>query len=121
YREFKSRHDRYNVKTEDISSFKGKCFLGIDAGSTTTKAVLIDENDRILYSYYDNNKGKPLEITMHILKEIYSLLPEDAIIANSAVTGYGEELIKSALGVDIGMVETIAHYKAADYFQPGVD
>lgn len=121
YREFKDRHDKYSPQMRDISSFEGKCFLGIDAGSTTTKAVLIDEDNNILYSYYDNNKGRPLEITMHILKEIYSLLPENATIVNSAVTGYGEDLIKSALGVDIGMVETIAHYRAADHFQPGVD
>lgn len=121
YREFKARHDKYSPQMRDISSFEGKCFLGIDAGSTTTKAVLIDEDNNILYSYYDNNKGRPLEITMHILKEIYSLLPKNATIVNSAVTGYGEDLIKSALGVDIGMVETIAHYRAADHFQPGVD
>lgn len=121
YREFKDRHDRHKVRMGDIKSFSGNCFLGIDAGSTTTKAVLIDENNQILYSYYDNNKGRPLEITIDILKEIYELLPEGAIIANSAVTGYGEELIKSALGVDIGMVETIAHYRAAEHFQPGVD
>src|SRR5699024_6744161 len=92
-----------------------------DAGSTTTKVVLIDENKNILYSYYGNNKGKPLDLVVQILEEIYSLLPKEATISYSAATGYGEELIKAALNVDEGEVETIAHYKAVDYFLPGVD
>lgn len=121
YGEFKERHNQVFVEKGDISTYTGECFLGIDAGSTTTKAVLIDENNRILYSYYSNNRGKPLEIVVQILDKLYSLLPESATIMKTAVTGYGEELIKAAIGADFGIVETIAHYKAADYFQPGVD
>ncbi|WP_110463302.1 2-hydroxyacyl-CoA dehydratase [Ruminiclostridium sufflavum] len=121
YRKFKERHGRSTVKRRDISSYEGKCFLGIDAGSTTTKATLIDEAGAILYSYYGSNEGSPLNSTVKVLKELYGLLPEKAVIANSAVTGYGEGLLKSALNVDIGEIETIAHYKAADFFCPGVD
>ena len=119
--EFKDKHRTHKLVKKDISEFKGECFLGIDAGSTTTKVAVIDEDNNILYSYYGNNKGKPLELVVKILEEIYSLLPKEATIAFSAVTGYGEELIKAALNVDEGEVETIAHYKAADYFLPGVD
>lgn len=118
---FREEHKTHKLSRRDIKDFKGKCFLGVDAGSTTTKAVLTDENNNILYSYYGNNKGKPLELVVKILKEIYSLLPEGAHIAYSGVTGYGEELIKAALHLDVGEVETIAHYKAAQFFLPGVD
>lgn len=119
--EFRKKHRTHKLVEKDIRNFKGRCFLGIDAGSTTTKVVLIDENKNILYSYYGNNKGKPLDLVVQILEEIYSLLPKEATISYSAATGYGEELIKAALNVDEGEVETIAHYKAADYFLPGVD
>lgn len=119
--EFREKHKTNKLIKKDISTYEGDCFLGIDAGSTTTKVVLIDEDNHILYSYYENNKGKPLELVVEILEEIYSLLPEEANIAYSTSTGYGEELIKAALNVDEGEVETIAHYKAADYFLPGVD
>lgn len=119
--EFRKKHRTHKLVEKDISNFEGRCFLGVDAGSTTTKVVLIDENKNILYSYYGNNKGKPLDLVVQILEEIYSLLPKEATISYSAATGYGEELIKAALNVDEGEVETIAHYKAADYFLPGVD
>ncbi|HOM02468.1 MAG TPA: acyl-CoA dehydratase activase-related protein [Acetivibrio sp.] len=119
--EFRARHRKNAVARRDIKSFEGKCYLGIDAGSTTTKAVLIDENGAILYSYYGSNNGSPLKSAVKILKEIYSQLPDTAVIANSAVTGYGEGLIKTALDIDIGEIETIAHYKAADAFLPGVE
>ncbi|MDF2524699.1 MAG: CoA-substrate-specific enzyme activase, partial [Clostridiales bacterium] len=99
----------------------GKCFLGIDAGSTTTKAVLIDEEGSLLYSFYGSNEGSPIKSSVRILKELYGLMPKEAVIANAAVTGYGEALIKSALNIDIGEIETIAHFKAAEYFLPGVD
>src|SRR5699024_5012231 len=89
--------------------------------STTTKAILIDEDNNILYSYYGNNKGKPLELTVEILKKIYKELPEGEKITYSTVTGYGEEFIQAALGIDVGEVETMAHYKAAHFFQPEVD
>ena len=118
---FREEHKTHKLIEKDIKTFSGKCFLGIDAGSTTTKVVLIDEENNILYSYYGNNQGKPLELVVKILKEVYSSLPKGGYIAYSAVTGYGEELIKAALHVDEGEVETIAHYKAANYFLPGVD
>ena len=121
YEEFKSRHSRSSVKRRELSAFEGKCFLGIDAGSTTTKIALIDEEGSLLHTYYGSNGGSPLKSTIKALKELYSLLPKNAKIANSTVTGYGEGLIKAALSVDIGEIETIAHYKAAGFFCPGVD
>ncbi|PYG87425.1 putative CoA-substrate-specific enzyme activase [Ruminiclostridium sufflavum DSM 19573] len=119
--EFRTRHAKASVRTKSLSDYKGDCFFGIDAGSTTTKAVLIDTEGELLYSYYGSNQGSPLNSSIKILKDIYSKLPLDARIVNSTVTGYGEGLIKAALGIDIGEIETIAHYKAADFFLPGVD
>ncbi len=119
--EFNDRHSLHKAKRNDLNTYKGKCYLGIDAGSTTTKAALIDENGALLYSYYGSNQGNPLKQCITILKELYGILPTEAVIANSVVTGYGEALIKSALSVDIGEIETVAHYKAADFFLPGVD
>ncbi|NEZ47607.1 2-hydroxyglutaryl-CoA dehydratase [Clostridium niameyense] len=121
YEEFKHRHNKHKVKQGDISHYKGNCYLGIDAGSTTTKVVLIDEEGKLLYSKYGSNEGSPLKSVIEILKDLYGNLPKEAKIINSTVTGYGENLIKSALKVDIGEVETIAHYKAAEFFSPGVD
>lgn len=121
YEEFKSRHQKYQVKRKEISTFAGDCFLGIDAGSTTTKLALIDGEGSILYTYYGSNEGSPLHSTINKLKELYSILPENCKIVNTTVTGYGEGLLKSALKVDIGEIETIAHYKAAEFFCPGVD
>ena len=119
--EFKDRHSKYTVKRAELSKYEGDCFLGIDAGSTTTKAVLIGKDGSLLYSYYGSNEGSPLTITKKILKDIYGKLPPKAKIVNSAVTGYGESLIKSGLKIDIGEIETIAHYKAANFFLPGVE
>ena len=119
--EFRKKHNTHSVNKKDISKYEGICFLGVDAGSTTTKAVLTDEEGSILYSHYGSNEGSPLKSTVKILNEIYSLLPENANIAYSAVTGYGEALIKSGLRVDIGEIETVAHYKAAEFFCPGVN
>lgn len=121
YLEFKNRHENAKVKRGSLSEYKGKAYLGIDAGSTTTKVALIDDEYRILYEYYGSNGGSPLNKVVEILKDLYSKLPEDIEIANSTVTGYGEALLKAALHIDIGEIETIAHYKAADYFLPGVD
>ncbi len=118
---FLERHAKNVIPTADLATHKGKCYLGVDAGSTTTKACLINENAEILYSYYNNNMGDPLKSVIGILKEIYSLLPEGAYIAKSTATGYGEHLIKAALGVDYGEIETMAHYKAAEKILPGVE
>ncbi len=121
YEEFKSRHSNSKIKRLKLSAFEGECFLGIDAGSTTTKIALVDKEGSILHTFYGSNEGSPLKSTIKALKELYRLLPERAKIVNSTVTGYGEGLLKAALGVDIGEIETIAHYKAAGFFCPGVD
>lgn len=119
--EFRQRHAQATVETNDLSEHHGVTFLGIDAGSTTTKVTLINEEGELLFSFYGNNEGQPLETTMRVLKDMYSQMPRDTFIGQACVTGYGEHLIKSALRVDLGEVETMAHYKAADHFQPGVD
>ncbi len=121
YAAFKARHDKASVPVIDIASYSGKAYLGIDCGSTTTKLVLISDSKDILYTYYSSNKGDPVEIVRGEIEKIYSLLGDRITIAGSAVTGYGEELIKNAFKCDIGMVETIAHYTAAKYFKPEVD
>lgn len=118
---FRQRHGRSSVEEKPLASHTGAAFLGIDAGSTTTKVILIDEVGRILYSFYGNNEGQPLETTMRVLQEMYQQMPPTVFIGKAAITGYGEQLIKNALKVDIGEVETMAHYKAAEHFQPGVD
>lgn len=121
YLEFKNRHAKHQVPVKDLSSYKGKAFLGIDAGSTTTKAALVGEDGTLLYSFYHNNEGDPLGTTISAIKDIYSQLPEDVEIVHSCSTGYGEALIKSALLLDEGEVETVAHYYAASFFEPDVD
>ncbi|MBC3889752.1 2-hydroxyglutaryl-CoA dehydratase [Acetobacterium paludosum] len=118
---FRDRHNKNKVTRNDLKSHTGCCFLGIDVGSTTTKAVLINIDGELLYSYYGGNEGSPLAQSIKILKEIYKVLPADVYIGKSTVTGYGESLIKQALKVDIGEIETIAHYKGARYFRPKVD
>ena len=121
YQAFHDRQSAYRVKTGELSTYKGKCFLGIDAGSTTTKTALVSEDGTLLYSFYSSNNGNPLKTTISSIKEIYSLLPEDAEIAFSCSTGYGEALIKAALLLDEGEVETVSHYYAAAFFDPEVD
>ncbi|MBQ8548337.1 MAG: 2-hydroxyacyl-CoA dehydratase [Lachnospiraceae bacterium] len=121
YQKFLTRHDAHTVKKADLASYHGKCFLGIDAGSTTTKAAVVGEDGTLLYSFYSNNNGSPLKTTIKAVKEIYSLLPEGARIVRSCSTGYGEALIKAALMLDEGEVETVAHYHAAAFFAPDVD
>ena len=118
---FLDRHNKAVIPTADLKTHKGKCYLGVDAGSTTTKAALINEKGEILYSHYNNNMGDPLKSVIGILQEIYSLMPEGAYIAKATATGYGEHLIKAALGVDYGEIETMAHYKAAERMLPGVE
>ena len=119
--EFTARHAKAIIPVKELSKAEGKCYLGIDAGSTTTKATLINSDGEILYSHYGNNMGDPLKSVIEILKDIYSKLPEKAYIAKSTATGYGEHLIKAALGVDFGEIETMAHYKAAEKILPGVE
>ena len=121
YDAFLERHGNNHVKTGDIASYHGKCFLGIDAGSTTTKIALIAENGDLLYSFYDNNNGSPLKTSIRAMKEISEKLPADATIVHSCSTGYGEALLKSAFQLDEGEVETVAHYYAAAFFDPDVD
>ena len=121
YDDFLKRQGSYKVRTGDLSTYHGNCFLGIDAGSTTTKAALVAEDGTLLYSFYSNNNGSPLNTTLSAVKEIYSQLPSDARIAWSCSTGYGEALIKAALLLDEGEVETVSHYYAASFFDPEVD
>ncbi|OZQ72994.1 2-hydroxyacyl-CoA dehydratase [Paenibacillus odorifer] len=119
--EFRLRHGKASAARSDLALYRGPCYLGIDAGSTTTKLVLTGSADEILYTFYGSNKGNPLQSVSDALKEIYRVLPEGCHIAGSYVTGYGEGLIKAALRTDGGEVETVAHYKAASKFMPEVD
>ncbi|MFY8252161.1 acyl-CoA dehydratase activase-related protein [Clostridium perfringens] len=121
YNEFKERHKKAKVKVSDINNYAGEAYVGIDAGSTTTKVVLIDKEDNILYEYYGSNKGNPIEVVKKELKHIYNICGKKIKIMGSAVTGYGEELIKKAFSIDFGIVETVAHYIAASHFNPKVD
>ncbi|WKY46738.1 acyl-CoA dehydratase activase-related protein [Eubacteriaceae bacterium ES3] len=118
---FKARHASRAVKRKELSEYQGIAFLGIDVGSTTTKAVLIGENGELLFDYYGSNEGSPLTQSIVILKKLYEMLPSDVKIGKATVTGYGESLVKKALKVDIGEIETIAHYKGARFFEPEVD
>ena len=121
YEEFSERHSRHHVASADLASYKGKAFLGIDAGSTTTKIALVGEDGSLLYSFYSSNDGSPLKTAIRSLKEIYEQLPEDVHIVRSCSTGYGEALMKAAFLLDDGEVETVAHYYAAAFFNPAVD
>lgn len=121
YNEFLKRHNKHKAKTKNMSDYSGNAFLGIDAGSTTTKLVLITQEGEILYSYYGSNAGNPLNSALKAVKDMYNAMHPGIKIAYTAVTGYGEYLIKAALNVDTGEIETISHYKAADFFLNGVD
>ena len=120
YNIFKERHDKDKVSRKDLKTYSGDCFLGIDAGSTTTKLVLIDREGNLLYSLYGSNEGNPLKSVISMLKQLYLVLPENAIVRYSGITGYGEKLIQTALNVDLNEIETIAHYTAAKKFMPNV-
>ena len=120
YDAFKERHSKAKVKTGKLEEFSGDCFIGIDAGSTTTKLAIIDKEGHLLHSIYRNNDGDPLNSVMDMLRETYAILPKTAKIRFSGVTGYGEKLIQTALNVDLGEIETIAHYRAASEFMPNV-
>ncbi|MDO4334011.1 MAG: acyl-CoA dehydratase activase-related protein [Eubacteriales bacterium] len=121
YDAFRQRHDSHCVKTAELEKYSGNCYLGIDAGSTTTKAALVGEDGSLLYSFYSNNNGSPLKTAISAIQDIYSKLPKSAKIVRSCSTGYGEALMKAAFLLDDGEVETVAHYYAAAFFNPKVD
>ena len=121
YEEFITCHNVHKVAAMDLKDYEGDCFLGIDAGSTTTKVALVAEDGTLLYSFYSNNNGSPLATTIRAIKEIYEQIPDSARIVYSCSTGYGEALIKAALMLDEGEVETVSHYYAASFFEPDVD
>lgn len=121
YDAFLARHDANHPPEADIATYAGDAYLGIDAGSTTTKVALIAPDGGLLYTYYHSNQGNPVAIVLEQLKEIYRLCGGRVTIRGSAVTGYGEELIKNAFSCDLGLVETVAHFNAAAHFNPDVD
>ena len=121
YEAFRRRHEQAKVDTEDMASYRGNAWLGIDCGSTTTKLALVSEDRKLLYSFYNSNKGNPVDLVRSQLEIIYEKCADRIKICGAACTGYGEELISHAFGVDEGVVETIAHYTAAKFFQPDVD
>lgn len=121
YDKFVERHEQHKAKQKSMEEYTGPAFLGIDAGSTTTKLVLITEEGEILHSYYASNAGNPLNSAVKAVNELYDKMHKGIKIVYTAVTGYGEHLIKAALNVDTGEIETVAHYKAADFFLNGVD
>ena len=118
---FNNRHSQHIVPKAGLASYSGDCFFGLDAGSTTTKAVLISEEGKLLHTFYESNEGNPLQVARKALTQIYDKLPSSANIKYSCVTGYGEGLLQTALGIDMGEVETVAHYRAAAFFDPKVD
>ena len=121
YDAFVARHMRSDLAFEDIHAYRGDAYLGIDSGSTTTKLMLITPDNKILYSHYQSNNGQPLDIVADRLREIYSLIGDRIVIRGACVTGYGEDMMKAALKIDFGVVETMAHFKAALHFNPDVD
>ena len=121
YQTFRDRHGAHHVQTAELSSYHGNCYLGIDAGSTTTKIALVGEDGSLLYSFYSSNDGSPLKTAIRSMKEIYEQLPKGVKIVRSCSTGYGEQLMKAAFLLDDGEVETVAHYYAAAFFDPNVD
>ena len=121
YEQFVSRHKASDLAFADIKTYAGDAYLGIDSGSTTTKLVLITPDCKLLYRHYQSNNGQPLDIVLERLREIYELAGGRIRICGAAVTGYGEDLMKAALKADFGIVETVAHFKAAVYFNPKVD
>ncbi len=121
YAQFCARHDAHRVETGDLSSYRGKAFLGIDAGSTTTKLALVGEKGELLWSFYSSNNGSPIHTAIRGLRDLHGKLPSTVQLAGGCSTGYGEALLKAAFKLDWGEVETIAHYYGASYFDPDVD
>ena len=119
--EFRQRHAKEVALRGNLDEASGPVFLGLDSGSTTTKAVLVDKEGKILWNYYTHNAGNPVDIAVKMLKELYNRLPDSVYIARAVSTGYGAALFQAALGVDSGEVETITHFRAADFFVPGVE
>ncbi len=120
YNKFIERHNRARIETKELKGYKGKAYIGMDSGSTTVKAVVLSENCELLHSKYMQSKGNPVELIKEFLREVYEINP-DIDIASSAVTGYGEDIVKNAFSVDYGIVETIAHFSAAKHFMPDVE
>ncbi len=120
YAEFKVRHAKADVKQKELKGYKGKAYIGMDAGSTTVKGVVLNSDGELLFSKYLPSRGNPVEIIKAFLEEVYSINP-DLDVVSSAVTGYGEDIIDNAFSVDYGIVETIAHFTAAKYFMPDVE
>lgn len=118
---FRNRHSQSTVEYEDIEKYSGPMYLGIDSGSTTSKLVLLSEDNKILYSYYTSNGGDPLSVIVDQIKHIYEIKSPESYFAYAGVTGYGEDFIKAALNLDTGEVETVAHFEAAKFFDPDVD
>jgi predicted CoA-substrate-specific enzyme activase len=118
---FRSRHGKAVLPHAELSAHSGPVYVGIDAGSTTSKMAAIDGDGAILFSRYANNRGHPLEVVVEALKEFYAMLPATAFVASACATGYGEGLVRSALGVDEGEVETVAHSLAASRIAPGAE
>ncbi len=121
YEAFAARHAASAPPCVDMDSYRGDAWLGIDAGSTTTKIALITPEGGLLYTFYRSNRGDPVSVVLEQLRHIYQLCGERIVIRGAAVTGYGEDLIKNAFSCDLGLVETMAHYKAAAHFKPEVD
>lgn len=120
YEDFKDRYAKYKVPRSEGVAYEGDAYLGIDSGSTTLKVVLTDKEGTIIYSKYQSNQGKPIDVVRDTLIEMYEQYPNIHIVS-SAVTGYGEDMIRNALGIDLGVVETVAHFTAAKYFMPDVE
>ncbi len=118
---FRERHSKTTVPKKDIREHSGPIFVGIDAGSTTTKLAAIDAEGNLMYSWYRSNSGDPLNAVISSLKEIYSLMNGESYIGRVTVTGYGESLIKTALSLDAGEIETMAHQTASNRILPGVE
>lgn len=120
YDDFKERHAKNKIERKELKKYRGDCFLGIDAGSTTSKLVLISSDAKLLYESYKSNEGKPLQSVINMIQDLYKIFPKRATIRYAGVTGYGEKLIQSALNIELNEIETIAHYSAAKKFMPEV-